>query len=117
LDNYNPEESHSLRCRDCDSEMEYMGWAPFTIGLVGYRQFSFTAVPMDVYTCPECQTVELRADRDNDVFEKIKNHVPKHIKGDTRDIRSFTQKKCIKCGQRIPLASEECQFCGAKQPS
>jgi hypothetical protein len=25
-------------------------------------------------------------------------------------------KKCIKCGKRIPLASEECKYCGARQP-
>jgi ribosomal protein L40E len=96
--------------------MEYMGWAPFIIGLVKYQKLASEAVPMDVYTCPKCQTVELRADRDSDVFENIKNHVPKHIKGDTGRIRSFTQKKCIKCGERIPLASEECPYCGAKQP-
>jgi hypothetical protein len=24
-------------------------------------------------------------------------------------------KKCVKCGKEIPLASEECQHCGAKQ--
>lgn len=36
------------------------------------------------------------------------------------DIRStFTPKgflkKCIKCGKEIPIASEECQYCGTKQ--
>ena len=25
-------------------------------------------------------------------------------------------KKCVKCGKEIPIASEECQYCGAKQP-
>ncbi len=25
-------------------------------------------------------------------------------------------KKCIKCGGDIPIASEECVYCGAKQP-
>jgi predicted nucleic-acid-binding Zn-ribbon protein len=24
-------------------------------------------------------------------------------------------KKCVKCGKKIPIASEECQYCGAKQ--
>jgi hypothetical protein len=24
-------------------------------------------------------------------------------------------KKCAKCGEEIPIASEECQYCGAKQ--
>jgi hypothetical protein len=24
-------------------------------------------------------------------------------------------KKCVKCGKEIPLASEECSYCGAKQ--
>jgi ribosomal protein L40E len=25
-------------------------------------------------------------------------------------------KKCIKCGGEIPIASEKCKYCGAKQP-
>jgi rRNA maturation endonuclease Nob1 len=25
-------------------------------------------------------------------------------------------KKCVKCGKEIPIASEECPHCGAKQP-
>lgn len=37
---------------------------------------------------------------------------------DTRKIgqtpRSFL-KKCVKCGKDIPIASEECYYCGAKQ--
>jgi len=30
-------------------------------------------------------------------------------------LRAF-MKKCIKCGQDIPIASEQCQYCGAVQP-
>lgn len=29
--------------------------------------------------------------------------------------RSFL-KKCVNCGKDIPIASEECQYCGTKQP-
>jgi ribosomal protein L40E len=25
-------------------------------------------------------------------------------------------KRCVKCGKDIPIASEECQYCGTKQP-
>jgi len=25
-------------------------------------------------------------------------------------------KNCVKCGKEIPIASEECQYCGTKQP-
>jgi ribosomal protein L40E len=25
-------------------------------------------------------------------------------------------KKCVNCGKRTPIASEECQYCGTKQP-
>jgi ssDNA-binding Zn-finger/Zn-ribbon topoisomerase 1 len=25
-------------------------------------------------------------------------------------------KKCVKCGKEIPIASEECSYCGTKQP-
>jgi predicted nucleic-acid-binding Zn-ribbon protein len=38
----------------------------------------------------------------------------KEMKG-VRHENSFL-KKCIKCGKRIPIASEECQCCGTKQP-
>ena len=24
-------------------------------------------------------------------------------------------RKCVKCGKQIPIASEECQYCGAEQ--
>lgn len=34
---------------------------------------------------------------------------------DARTPRSFF-KKCVKCGKGIPLASEKCKYCGAKQP-
>jgi predicted nucleic-acid-binding Zn-ribbon protein len=39
----------------------------------------------------------------------------KEIKGrkKTRDNAFF--KKCVKCGKQIPIASEECSYCGAKQ--
>ena len=38
---------------------------------------------------------------------------------DTRKIgetpRGFL-KKCVECGKEIPIASEECSYCGTKQP-
>lgn len=34
---------------------------------------------------------------------------------DWRTPRSFL-KKCVKCGKEIPIAEEECQYCGTRQP-
>jgi len=34
---------------------------------------------------------------------------------DWRTPRSFL-KKCVQCGKEIPIAEEECQYCGTKQP-
>lgn len=33
-----------------------------------------------------------------------------------RDAPRKFLKKCVKCSKEIPIASEECQYCGAKQP-
>ncbi|MEM3458670.1 MAG: zinc ribbon domain-containing protein [Candidatus Bathyarchaeia archaeon] len=49
------------------------------------------------YYCEKCGYIELY----------------KEIKGVRRE-NAFL-KKCIKCGEKIPIASEECSYCGAKQ--
>ncbi|WXG44186.1 MAG: hypothetical protein WED04_09145 [Promethearchaeati archaeon SRVP18_Atabeyarchaeia-1] len=48
-----------------------MGWFPFRIDLPIWRWGEEEAAPMDVYTCPKFLTVELRADEDSDVYDRI----------------------------------------------
>ncbi len=41
----------------------------------------------------------------------------KEMKGTRRVKRDNAfLKRCVKCGKEIPIASEECQYCGTKQP-
>jgi hypothetical protein len=49
-----------------------MDWFPFMIGLQRYAWGREDAVPMDIYTCPKRLTVELRADEDSDVYDRIR---------------------------------------------
>ena len=34
----------------------------------------------------------------------------------TEETPEFFLKKCVECDEEIPVASEECQYCGTKQP-
>ena len=38
-----------------------------------------------------------------------------HYRTSTDDAKPFL-KRCIRCGKEIPMASEECRYCGTKQP-
>jgi DNA-directed RNA polymerase subunit RPC12/RpoP len=51
------------------------------------------------YICPRCGKIELEAIEPEKILLGRKG-----------------VKKCVNCGEKIPLASEECQYCGAKQP-
>ena len=53
----------------------------------------------DVYVCPFCGGVRFSAD------EKTRRSL----------LGKAFLKKCVKCGKEIPIASEECQYCGASQ--
>jgi DNA-directed RNA polymerase subunit RPC12/RpoP len=53
----------------------------------------------NVYVCTSCGEIRLSAD------EKTKISL----------LGKSFQKKCIKCSKDIPIASEECQYCGARQ--
>jgi len=37
------------------------------------------------------------------------------VEGAMREMPKSFLKKCVQCGKGIPIASEECQYCGAKQ--
>ena len=54
----------------------------------------------DVYVCSSCGEVRLSTD------EKTRRML----------IGKSFLKKCVSCGKEIPIASEKCQYCGAKQP-
>lgn len=56
-------------------------------------------LPVNVYICPKCGKIELKAAEQTRVLLLGRKGL----------------KKCVKCGERIPLASEECQYCGATQ--
>jgi hypothetical protein len=54
------------------------------------------------------------ADENGNKIRIVKSITPsKYLPGGMP--RSF-MKTCIKCGQKIPIASEECKYCGAHQP-
>jgi predicted RNA-binding Zn-ribbon protein involved in translation (DUF1610 family) len=57
------------------------------------------ALPVQVHICPKCGKVELTATEQTGA----------------RLLSRKGLKKCIECGEKIPLASEECPHCGAKQ--
>jgi ssDNA-binding Zn-finger/Zn-ribbon topoisomerase 1 len=56
-------------------------------------------LPVHIYMCPKCGKIELSAVKQTGAILLSR--------------KGF--KECIKCGKRIPLASEECQHCGARQ--
>jgi cell division protein FtsW (lipid II flippase) len=43
-------------------------------------------------------------------FERVEDKIQKQQRG-------VFLKKCVNCNKEIPIASEECQYCGAKQPN
>jgi hypothetical protein len=96
--------------------MEHVGWYQFTMGVPQYRSYGGDVVAMEIFTCPRCLTVEFRADEDSEVYDRIGKHRKDIERNTARRQRGVITKKCIKCGQRIPVASEECEYCGAKQP-
>jgi len=51
------------------------------------------------YYCGKCGYIEF--------YKKLKP-------GEHRRPEGFL-KKCVRCGRKIPVASEECQYCGASQ--
>jgi ribosomal protein L40E len=109
--------SSPMGCRICSTEMEHLGWFKFMVGAETiYRDLWNHVLPLEVYRCPKCLTVELRADEDSDVYEVIGKHREAIERNSAERKRELFTKQCIKCGQRIPLASEECKYCGATQP-
>jgi predicted RNA-binding Zn-ribbon protein involved in translation (DUF1610 family) len=102
------ETSSSVKCPVCDVEMHLVRRLPFRVGGTGggwklifgeLAELGEEMLPLDVYLCPKCGRVELFAD------EKAKEYL----------LRISYFKKCVKCGRQIPIASEQCSYCGAEQ--
>jgi ribosomal protein L40E len=62
-------------------------------GIVGFSPYSTENIP--ALKCEHCCIAIIRYDKTMKAGEFL--------------------KKCVKCGKEIPIASEECQHCGAKQ--
>jgi predicted RNA-binding Zn-ribbon protein involved in translation (DUF1610 family) len=97
------------KCYSCGAEMQFAQRIPFRIKgtpglwklLIGeWAELGEDMLNFDVYVCPSCGEIRLSTD------EKTR----RLLLG-----KSFL-KKCVKCGKEIPVASEECQYCGARQP-
>jgi predicted RNA-binding Zn-ribbon protein involved in translation (DUF1610 family) len=86
-------------------EMQSLGLKTFAVG-----EFSPTIEWMrfEVYVCPKCRESRLFLPDPTRVFHKPLQ--------DSGTPKSYL-KKCVKCKKQIAIASEECPFCGAKQPS
>jgi predicted RNA-binding Zn-ribbon protein involved in translation (DUF1610 family) len=104
-------ESEVKKCYSCGGEMQFAQRIPFRIkGTPGlYKLFigewgelDEEMLSFDVYVCPECGLTNLYAD------EKAKQYL-------LRLTPKTFLKRCVKCGKEIPIASEECQYCGARQ--
>lgn len=104
-------ESQAKKCYSCNVEMQFAQKVPFRIkGTPGMWKLLFgewaelgeEMLSLDVYVCPKCGEVRLFADEKSKV--SLLGMTPKAF-----------LKKCIKCGKSIPVASEECSYCGAKQ--
>ena len=57
------------------------------------------ALLVRMHICPKCGKLELTAVEQTDAILLSRKGL----------------KKCVKCGERIPLASLQCKFCGAEQ--
>ena len=96
-----------FKCSRCGTVMGDYGVQKLRLGGVG-GEWSFLigdiaeveqwTFPVHFYICPKCGKVELEVANPENVLLS----------------RKFL-KKCVKCGEKIPLASELCQFCGAEQ--
>ncbi len=97
-----------VKCSRCGTTMEDYGiqrlrigevigeWRPHPLG-----DMEGQSLPVQTHICPKCGKLEFTA-----------------IEQTTATLLSRRGlKECVKCGERIPIASEECPYCGAKQPS
>jgi RNA polymerase subunit RPABC4/transcription elongation factor Spt4 len=84
--------------RDSKAESRWVGgeWSYIVGDIVEIEQGT---LPVQIHICPKCGKIELSTVEQTAAILLSR--------------KGF--KNCVKCGKRIPLASEECQYCGAEQ--
>jgi DNA-directed RNA polymerase subunit RPC12/RpoP len=105
------------KCPKCGKSMA-IGWIGSTgVGLVAWRegkkmswrkrrerlQSIWSGECLRAYRCKECGIFIC--------YERGKQPDYKGVEGTPKGFL----KKCINCGKDIPIAAEECSYCGAKQ--
>lgn len=99
------------KCYSCNIEMQFAQKVPFRIkGTPGMWKLLFgewaelgeEILSLDVYVCPKCGEVRLFAGEKT--MQSLLKLTPKAF-----------LKKCVKCNKDIPIASENCPYCGATQ--
>jgi hypothetical protein len=88
----------------CGLEMQPLGEQKFRLEEESLVFLDEPLMAFELYACPNCRKVEW--------YLPAKKIPPKIDLQETP--RSFV-KKCVKCRENIPLAQEECQYCGAQQ--
>jgi RNA polymerase subunit RPABC4/transcription elongation factor Spt4 len=97
-----------IKCSRCGTVLEDYGIQTLRIGGIG-GEWSYIVgnvveieqgtLPVQIHICPKCGKIELSAVEQTAAILLSR--------------KGF--KNCLRCGKRIPLASEECQYCGAEQ--
>jgi DNA-directed RNA polymerase subunit RPC12/RpoP len=97
-----------VKCSRCGATTEDYGVQKLRIGGVGgewsyiigdIMEIEQGTLPVQIRICPKCAKIELTTTEQTGAILLSRKGL----------------KKCIQCGKRIPLASEECPHCGAKQ--
>lgn len=105
-------EDEVKKCDSCGAEMYLAQKVSFRVGgtpgewklLFGeLAELGEKMLPLNFYVCPKCGRINLFADEKTKQF--LLRLTPKAF-----------LKRCVKCGNEIPIASEECPHCGATQP-
>jgi len=99
------------KCSACGAVMQFAQKLPFRIRgtpgmwklLLGeWAELGEEMLSLDVYVCVNCGEVRFFTD------EKARQYLLKTTP------KEFL-KKCFNCGKQIPIASEECPYCRARQ--
>ncbi len=97
-----------VKCSRCGAVTEDFGVQKLRIGGVGGEwsyligdvvEIEQETLPVQVHICSNCGNVELMATEQTAA----------------RLLSRKGLKKCVACGEKIPLASEQCPRCGAEQ--
>jgi predicted RNA-binding Zn-ribbon protein involved in translation (DUF1610 family) len=110
-------QQHTTKYLICGTIMQTYGSMPFTLSgtssgweasMIGRSEFNRLPLYLRVFVCPNCGHLQLFAyDAAKDTLKEAERREEKH--------KSFL-KACVKCRQDIPIGSEECPYCGSKQP-